>query len=72
MRLLGWSLWGLMLLLSFYALWMATHEIPKDDRDNWSPQALEDYSNELTIVGDAGLVVLLLCIMWLLVWMIVR
>ena len=52
-----------MLLLSFYALWMATHEIPKDDRDNWSPQALEDYSKELTIVGDAGLIVLLLCIM---------
>jgi len=51
---------------------MAKHEIPKDDRDNWSPQALEDYSNELKIVGDAGLIVLLLCIMWLLVWMIVR
>ncbi|MEY3707990.1 MAG: hypothetical protein RL585_2547 [Pseudomonadota bacterium] len=72
MRLLGWSLWGLMVLLSFYALWMAKHEIPKDDRDNWSPQALEDYSKELTIVGDAGLIVLLLCIMWLFVWMIVR
>ncbi|NBU00181.1 MAG: hypothetical protein EBT59_13950, partial [Betaproteobacteria bacterium] len=72
MRLLGWSLWGLMVLLSFYALWMAKHEIPKGARDNWSPQALEAYSQELTIVGDAGLIVLLLCMMWLLVWMIVR
>jgi len=35
MRLLGWSLWGLMVILSFYALWMAKHEIPKGDRDNW-------------------------------------
>ena len=66
MRLLGWSLWGLMLLLSFYALWMAKQEIANDDRENWSPQALEDYSKELTIVGDAGLIVLLLCILRLL------
>ncbi|NBS82338.1 MAG: hypothetical protein EBT59_10130 [Betaproteobacteria bacterium] len=72
MRLLGWSLWGLMLLLSFYALWMAKQEIANDDRENWSPQALEDYSKELTIVGDAGLIVLLLCILWLLIWLIVR
>nr|NDG09068.1 hypothetical protein [Oxalobacteraceae bacterium] len=63
---------GLMLLLSFYALWMAKQEIANDDRENWSPQALEDYAKELTIVGDAGLIVLLLCILWLLIWLIVR
>jgi hypothetical protein len=61
-----------MLLLSFYALWMAKQEIANDDRENWSPQALEDYAKELTIVGDAGLIVLLLCILWLLIWLIVR
>ena len=71
MRLLGWSLWGLTLLLSGYALWIAKREIPKATRDSWSPQALEAYSQELAIVGDAGLIVLLLCMMWLLVWMFV-
>ena len=51
---------------------MAKQEIANDDRENWSPQALEDYAKELTIVGDAGLIVLLLCILWLLIWLIVR
>jgi hypothetical protein len=71
MRLLGWSLWGLTLLLSGYALWIAKREIPKATRDSWSPQALDDYALELKVVGDVGLIVFLLCIFWLFVWMFV-
>ena len=44
-------------------------EIPKATRDSWSPQALDDYTRELKIVGDVGLIVFLLCIFWLFVWM---
>ncbi|NDD14466.1 MAG: hypothetical protein EB072_17930 [Betaproteobacteria bacterium] len=66
MAMLAWMVWGVVLMLGFYAVFVGNQQVPESSKENWSPQALDGFYNERKGFRDAGFIVILCCLLVLL------
>jgi len=63
---------GFLLILSGYAVVLGASEIPKEARQTQAPEYLEGLQKQLDDTKNAGLIVLLCTLTYILVWLVLH
>jgi len=69
---LTWLVIGFLLILSGYAVMLGASEIPKEARQTQAPEYLEGLQKQLDDTKNAGLIVLLCTLTYILVWLVLH
>jgi len=69
---LTWLVVGFLVILSGYAVVLGASQIPKEARQSQSPEYLEGLQKQLDDTKNAGLIVLLCTLNYILVWLVLH